>query len=297
MEIRQLKYFISVAELKSFTKASKQLYISQPALTKAIRNLEHELGVPLLIYSNKIMELTSYGELLYAYCRPLVIQFEEIKDNFQGQVNLQQGMIRLGLPPLISTLVVPQIIESFIAAYPRITLEIRQGKAIEIQQMVHDNVIDAGFTLYPMIASDFDIIDVVKDCQVVIVSKNNPLAEKEVVWLRHLKENKFILLDKSYMSYNQIISSCRREDFYPNISMELSSWDLVMRMVELNLGVSILPRLLVKAYPMDNIKCIDLKSDMPPWCIALITKKTKAERASIVCFKKHVRDKLLQTFI
>ena len=161
MEIRQLKYFMTVAELKSFTKASKQLYITQPALTKAIRNLERELGVPLMIYSNKIMELTSYGELLYAYCRPLVIQFEEIKDNLQGQVNLQQGMIRLGLPPLISTLMVPQIIESFIAAYPYITLEIRQGKAVEIQQMVHDSVIDAGFTLYPLIASDFDIIDVV----------------------------------------------------------------------------------------------------------------------------------------
>ena len=125
MEIRQLKYFMAVAEFKSFTKATKQLYVSQPALTKAIRSLESELEVPLLIYSNKSMELTSYGELLYAYCRPLLIQFEEIKNSIRGQASLQRGRLRIGLPPLISTLVVPQIIESFITAYPGIQLEIR----------------------------------------------------------------------------------------------------------------------------------------------------------------------------
>ena len=198
MEIRQLKYFMAVAEFKSFTKATKQLYVSQPALTKAIRSLESELEVPLLIYSNKSMELTSYGELLYAYCRPLLIQFEEIKNSIRGQASLQRGRLRIGLPPLISTLVVPQIIESFITAYPGIQLEIRQGNAVEIQKMVRDNIINTGFTIYPIIASDFDIIDVMQGPQAIIVSKDNPLAEKDTAKLWDLRNNNFILLDKNY---------------------------------------------------------------------------------------------------
>ena len=289
MEIRQLKYFMAVAEFKSFTKATKKLYVSQPALTKAIRSLESELEVPLLIYNNKSMELTSYGELLYAYCRPLVIQFEEIKNSIRGQSSLQSGLLRLGLPPLIGTLVVPQIIESFIAAHPGIRLEIRQGNAIEIQNMVRDNIFDAGFTIYPIMASDFDIIDVMQGPQAIIISRENPLAEKDTAKLWDLREETFILLDKKYMSYEQIIAACRRENFYPNISMELSSWDLVMHMVERNLGIGILPRPIVEAYPSDSIKCIEIESSIEPWQVALITKQTKIEPPAVTCFKTHVR--------
>lgn len=294
MEIRQLKYFMAVAEFKSFTKATKQLYVSQPALTKAIRSLESELEVPLLIYSNKSMELTSYGELLYAYCRPLLIQFEEIKNSIRGQASLQRGRLRIGLPPLISTLVVPQIIESFITAYPGIQLEIRQGNAVEIQKMVRDNIIDTGFTIYPIIASDFDIIDVMQGPQVIIVSKDNPLAEKDTAKLWDLRNNNFILLDKNYMSYDQIIAACRRENFYPNISMELSNWDLIVRMVGRNLGVGILPKPIVEAYPIDSIKCITIESQIDPWRVAIITKQTKIEVPAVMCFKAHIKGNLCE---
>ena len=294
MEIRQLKYFMAVAEFKSFTKATKQLYVSQPALTKAIRSLESELEVPLLIYSNKSMELTSYGELLYAYCRPLLIQFEEIKNSIRGQASLQRGRLRIGLPPLISTLVVPQIIESFITAYPGIQLEIRQGNAVEIQKMVRDNIIDTGFTIYPIIASDFDIIDVMQGPQAIIVSKDNPLAEKDTAKLWDLRNNNFILLDKNYMSYDQIIAACRRENFYPNISMELSNWDLIVRMVGRNLGVGILPKPIVEAYPIDSIKCITIESQIDPWRVAIITKQTKIEAPAVTCFKAHIKGNLCE---
>lgn len=290
MDIRQLKYFAVVADEKNFTKASKILHVSQPALTKAIKNMEEELAVPLFSYHNKKMELTSVGELLYNQSRTLLYEFDSILDEIKGEATLKKGLIRIGLPPLVSTIVFPKLVEGFVRKYPGIELSVNQAKALDVQYLVRDNVVDVAFTLRPIISVDFDVIDIFEDEQVLVMSKDHPLANKSELSIRDVKDYRFILLDETYMSYNQIISACHREGFNPQILMRITNWDLVLSIVKLNLGITILPKPIVELYPDEMLRTVRLVPKVGEFKICMISNKKPGGSFSVETFKQFIMD-------
>ena len=110
MDIRQLTYFVEVAKHQSFTKAALALHVTQPTLSKMVKNLEEEMEVVLFDRSARQIGLTDAGEVVYEQAQKIIYSLDDLSASLYDVMNLKKGRIKIGLPPVISTLFFPTII-------------------------------------------------------------------------------------------------------------------------------------------------------------------------------------------
>lgn len=127
MDLRELRYFVYVAELKSFSKASVHLRIAQPALSRQVRKLEEELGVQLLIRSGRGLQLTEAGALLHQRAHSLLRQASQVADDVRAHASTVSGTLTLGVPPAAGEVLIPPVVRSCNESYPGIRLNIVEG--------------------------------------------------------------------------------------------------------------------------------------------------------------------------
>lgn len=124
MDFHHLKYFVEVADQKSFSKAARNLHISQSAISRTIKALEDELGVVLFMRNAKSVELTDGGTIFLTHAKRVVFMFEHLKVDFENEFRLEQGSILIGLPPITDAPIFAQLLGEFKRAYPQIDLEL-----------------------------------------------------------------------------------------------------------------------------------------------------------------------------
>lgn len=292
MEIRQLTYFTEVAKEKSFTVASKTLHISQPALSKMIKNLEDELGVLLFDRSEKFLHLTDAGEELYIQAQKLLSDFESLTESIRDTEHLKKGHIRIGIPPVIGTSYFPSLIAGFRNLYPGVTLTILEEGAKTISERVEDGSIDAGVVILPIETEKFESIPIFSDENVLILHRNHPLSYKEIIHYDDLRDENFVILNETFMLHHRIIEACRDSGFEPRISIKSSQWDFLAELVALNQGISILPRPIVNRFNSSMILQIPINHPSVKWEISIILKKNRyisfALRRFIEYVQKHI---------
>lgn len=276
MTIKQLTYFLTVAKYESFTKASEKLYVSQSALSKAIKTFEFELGITLIDRTSKKFKLTSEGRILFLNGNIALNSINKKLEQLKDSISDDSGEITIGVPPVISTIYFTFIVYKFQKLYPNIKLNIIEQGANNIKCIVNKGDIDIGVIILPFENNiDYNIYPVfIADCCLVVSKKHRLFKEKEVN-LSDLKDENFIILNDSYMLYNRIHKLCNVAGFVPNITSTSSQWDYIVEMVSLNQGVTILPRLIVEKYHSKNIKLLTIKNPVFPWDIALIIRKNK----------------------
>ncbi len=296
MTIKQLTYFLTLAKHQSFTKASGELYLSQSALSKAIKNLEFELGVTLIDRTSNKFKLSSEGVILYENgnltLESINKKFEELIDS----ISSEKGSLKIGVPPVISTVYFTTITHKFSKLYPEINLTILEEGAENVRSEVEKGNIDIGVIILPFEDNEFDIFPVFKGENVAVVNKKHPLAKEESIDLEKLKDEKFIILNSTYMLYNRIIENCDKAGFVPNVISTSSQWDYITEMVALNHCVSILPKQIVLKYQSKNIKLLSLKNPIFPWDMALIIRKDKYKSKPLKAFIEFCRNEGETTF-
>jgi Transcriptional regulator len=289
MDVQQLRYFIEVAKQKSFTKATDNLHLSQPALSKMIRNLEDELSVKLFDRNHKRIELTDCGENLLESAQKALLHFDSIVESLQDTMNLKKGHIIVGIPPVIGTTYFASIIASFKKSYPGVDLSIYEEGAKTVATQVMEGNVDVGVIISPVDSEELTAIPVMKDENVVVVNKKNPLADKKHAGFRDLKNESFCIFNEHFLLYGQIVSKCRKAGFEPDITFKSSQWDFIMEMLSLNQGISILPKPIATKLEYPNIKIIPLHPAFP-WEITLIVRKGKYVSYAMREFINHVKN-------
>lgn len=283
MNIRELNYFIEVAKEGSFTKASKNLFVCQSALSKAIKSFENDLDIKLIDRTSKNFKLTPEGQLLFENGVIALKVINEQLDMLLDSVSLEKGKIKLGVPPVISTIYFTSLIQSFKENYPSINLQITEAGANTVKNKVNDGDIDIGVVILPFNSDNFNIIPIFQAEVVVIVNKEHPLAKKEEISLLELKNEHFISLDETYMLYDRVKIRCNQVGFTPNIISTSSQWDFVAEMVALNQGIAILPKPILSRFHSKKIKILKIKEGFP-WNIAFIVRKDKYISRAIKLF-------------
>lgn len=283
MNIRELSYFIEVAKEGSFTKASKNLFVCQSALSKSIKSFENDLDIKLIDRTSKNFKLTPEGQLLFENGVIALKIINEQLDMLLDSVSLEKGKMKLGVPPVISTIYFTSLIQSFKENYPSINLQITEAGANTVKNKVNDGDIDIGVVILPFNSDNFNIIPIFQAEVVVIVNKKHPLAKKEEVSLLELKNEHFISLDETYMLYDRVKIRCNQVGFTPNIISTSSQWDFVAEMVALNQGIAILPKPILSRFHSKKIKILKIKEGFP-WNIAFIVRKDKYISKAIKLF-------------
>lgn len=274
MELRQLQLFLEVAKHKSITKAAEAMHLSQPALSKSIRALEEELGMTLIIRTNKTSDLTDAGRIVLEYSQKMVSVLSEMKTTLNDITNLSRGQIDIGLPPFIGSLFFPRVMAKFHHAFPNIELNITEYGGARVVKSVEEGEFELGVAVLPINEQQFDVYPIVEEEMKLLVYKDHHLAARQVVDIKELKDEEFIFYHEEF-ALNQIMRNhFIAAGFEPNILFMSSQWDLMTEMVAANLGITILPQSICNRAFNSDLQVIDLKQPIL-WRLAVLTKKDR----------------------
>ena len=211
-----------------------------------IADLEKEWNVTLLERSVGGVRLTSDGTKLLPYAKNVVAEYEKLQMEVDELNGLQSGLIRIGTFSSVATHWLPNIIKAFQKDYPDIDYELLLGDYTEIEEWIAEGRVDCGFLRLPA-NSDFDTIFLERDRLLAVISENHPLAGCERFPVKALCGEPFMLLEKGAKA--EISEVFEKNGLTPNV--KFTTWDdyAVMSMVESGLGISILPKLILKRIP------------------------------------------------
>lgn len=207
MEIRVLRYFLTVAREEGINRAAEVLHITQPTLSRQLSQLEKEVGVKLFHRGAKKITLTNEGILLRRRAEEILSLVDRTERELAWQDELVEGRIVIGGGELAAMQVLPEIIEEFRKKYPLVTFDLFTGNADLVKEQMEKGLIDIGVLLEPVDIEKFDFIRLKgKERWVVLMRPDDPLAEKEAVSAKDLENVPLILPRRT------------------NVQNELSNW-------------------------------------------------------------------------
>lgn len=272
MDIRHLKYFIEVSRFSSFTRAADHLFVTQPTISKMIKNLEGELGVELFDRSRKQLVLTDAGRVILDQAQTIDKAFDNLQTELDDLLGLQKGHIRIGLPPIMDADHFIRILGDFHKIYPNITFQLLENGAKKIEEDINNDKLDVGITVLPTDEEEFHYFSFMKEELKVVVPPSHALATRKQIKLEELKDEQVILFNKDFALNDRITEACKEAGFIPKVVSESSQWDFIGKMIASELGISILPYS-VSNLLKEEVYAINVVKPMIEWDLAIIWKK------------------------
>ena len=206
MTLAQLRYFCTAARFHSITQAANNLMVTQPTVSIAIRELEREFSLVLFHHSGSRLTLTEEGEEFYRKATQILSDCEDLKLEYSGKDNIR-SRVRLGIPPLLSTIFFPELLDSFHVDHPETWLELHEYGSIRACQLVQDEVLDIGLANLELPDIDkYNTRILLEDPLVFCVGPNHPMAGMKSLDLAALDHERVILLNRDSVQ-NQILQA------------------------------------------------------------------------------------------
>lgn len=256
MDLRHLRYFVGVAELLSFTKAAARLHISQPSLTRQIKDLEEELGVRLLHRTKHEVALTNEGRSFLSDAKRLLTLATETVESVR---RLHSGEVRTLNIGYVSNLfydLLPRTLASFRQVYPTVSVNLFDMSCGDQFRALEDGKLDLCFVgLHePIALRGFEFRSIASYKTVAAVPKTNPLSRKPRIALKALAPMFFIgMSEESYPCYRDwLTKNCQRAGFTPKVLQDVELERTMIHAVSAGLGVALVPEQL-KKLPHENV--------------------------------------------
>lgn len=273
MDIRHLQYFLEVARHKSFTKAAQALYITQPTISKMVRNLEEEIGVELFERAGKRVSLTDAGWVLFSQAEVMVKSFESMTVHIGELMELKRGRLRIGLPPMVGASFFPHAIGRFCEQYPGIRLELFEAGSNKVEADVGSGMLDCGVVLLPPKDDTFDYYSFVNEDIMLVVPPSHAFAGRSEVRFRELEGERFLLFHEDFALHNRIVDECVRIGFHPHVVYKSSQWDFLSEMAAAHIGITLLPETICSELDAERFRIIPLVEPTLKWHLGMIWRK------------------------
>ena len=264
LDIRHMKYFLSVGRLLNFTKAAEEQHVAQPSMSQIIASMEKELGLRLFDRSNRSVRLTAAGRTFLEEAKLVVARYDEAVRKTQRAATGAPGTLRVGYWGPYEQVLIPRLLAKFHRAYPDIDVSIRQDDNGILIRDLENEVIDVVFSSpYPFQnREDFCCILLDSSEECAVVYRNHPLAGLTKVSPRELNGEKFILLDmQDKRDTLKLQNDFQRNGFSPEIISRQTQYGNLLMMVESEIGITLLPRCL-EPYTSAELYFVGLEGDM-----------------------------------
>ncbi len=244
MELRHLSYFIAVAEELHFGRAAARLHLAQPPLSRQIRQLEAELGVPLFERDKRHVRLTDAGAVLLGEARAVLAHAEQAAHAARRAARGEVGTLAVGFIGAASYSVLPGIVQAFRARFPGVELVLQEMTTAEQLQALRGGQIRAGLVRPPVADAALAAETVLREPLVVALPAVHPLAAQRRVAIAALAGEPWVLFPRRLAAdlYDQILGLCERAGFRPRLAQEAMQMQTVARLVGAGIGVSLVPR-------------------------------------------------------
>jgi LysR family transcriptional regulator, transcription activator of glutamate synthase operon len=246
MELRQLEYFRAVAREHNLTRASEQLFVAQPSLSRQIRKLEEELGAPLFDRTSRGMRLTHIGEVFLDYVERGFAQFEAGRQAVRELLGPEHGHVRLAMLPAIGSALIPEPLAIFWARHPQVQFTLRQsttGDALRL--LLNDEVDLVVVTAGPQLDEIHEIVraPLLVEELYAVLPMSHALADRATLELADLAGAPFVMPRAGSGLRAVILDALHTAGVEPNITVEGEDFATVRGLVAAGMGISLLPGL------------------------------------------------------
>ncbi|PAX53149.1 LysR family transcriptional regulator [Brunnivagina elsteri] len=248
MELRHLRYFVTLAEELHFGHAAEKLHIAQPPLSQQIRQLETELGFQLFQRTKRSVQLTEAGQVFLLEVKKIFKQLEQAIQIGRQTSRGEMGQLVLGFVSSSAYSILPEILRRFRAEFPGVKLELNELATDEQWQFLRGGRIDVGF-LRPGFSHHlieeaiFETETIFCEALVIALPEGHRLTSKAEIPIKSLIDEQFILFPRSFSPghYDTIISLCQQAGFSPKIIQEAIQMQTIVSLVAAQMGVAIVP--------------------------------------------------------
>ncbi|QRG05523.1 LysR family transcriptional regulator [Xanthobacter dioxanivorans] len=269
MELRTLRAFVEVVRQGGFSPAAKVLFATQPTISKAVKQLEDELGVPLLDRIGHRSQLTAAGEIVYRRALTMLGEREGLVAELDDLRGLRRGSLRLGLPPLGASTLFAPLFAVYRARYPGIDIRLTEHGSKRLEEMLLEGEVELAASLLP--AKDgFDAQPVKHEPLMVVLPKSHPLAGEARIGIAALVRSPFILFEGGF-ALNQVLEdACARNGFAPQVAARSGQIDFIVELAGAGLGVAFLPRTIAEQRRTPAVALTLLDEPGTEWHMAIV---------------------------
>ncbi|MEV4031640.1 LysR substrate-binding domain-containing protein [Streptomyces umbrinus] len=261
MELRNLRYFVAVAETRHFGRAAENLHMAQPPLSQSIRRLETELGVELFTRTTRQVVLTGAGEVFRTDVERILKAVDEAVARVARFASGVEGVLRIGLTGAASYRQLPALARLLKREMPHVMLEVHTEMLTPAQEAgLLERRLDIGLLRPPVRQEGISHAAVAAERLVVAVPEQHRLAEAHVVRVEQLRHEDFIMYGATLGSVvdDAVVRSCLASGFYPQRAYEVTETSAALALVAAGLGIAVLPDS-IRAAPREGVVCKDIE--------------------------------------
>lgn len=242
MQIESFRVFRDLVESQSFSKAAQMNHITQSAVSQQIRSIEERFHVPLIERSSKRFALTREGDLLYETSKNVITHYDSLQHQLNEMRNIISGTIRVSTVYSIGLHELPPYLKKFLKEFPNVNVHVEYRRSTQVYEEVQSGTSDLGLVAFPSPRKSLKVDAFKKDRLVVICSPSHALAKKSEIDVNELVSYKYIAFEPDIPTRRAVDKMFRDVGTEPVPCMEFDNVETVKRAVEIDAGISIVPR-------------------------------------------------------
>jgi len=275
MHLHQLKYFVSIVDTGSVTKAAEHCFISQPSISQQLSKLEDSIGKKLFSRVKGKLILTDAGQVMYEQAQKILTDVEEAKHRVSDVGETSGGVVAIGILPTLAPFILPSTLLALSEKYPEAIVTVREEVSEAIVDAAARGELDILIEVLPFDETYFNIEPLFCDEFYVAVHQDAPLAKLEAIPINALDDMPFILLEDIHCLARQVEQYCFSRHFMPKVLFQASQLATVKQLIELQYGISVLPSISIDNDPDSSIRYIKLEGETPSRDVVLATAKDR----------------------
>ncbi len=278
MNLRALQYFVTLADLRHFSKAADACFVSQPTLSTQIRKLEDELEVQLVERAPKNIMLTPAGEDIAERARHILSEIEQIRTVARRSSKPSTGTLRLGLFPTLAPYLLPHVVPQVRARYPQLRLQLAEEKTEDVLLMLQRGSLDAALLALPVPDQSLEVEILFREPFVVALPAQHPLARNKEIQMQDLSGNELLLLEEGHCLREHALEVCALAGAHERVDFHATSMETLRQMVAADVGITLMPLLSIKPpiAPTTNLIIRPFAGKAPSRTIAMVWRKSSA---------------------
>jgi DNA-binding transcriptional LysR family regulator len=272
MDLRTLRTFVEVVRQGGFSQAAKVVFTTQSTVSKAVKQLEIELGGPLLDRKGPRSTLTADGDVVYRRAIKILAERNDLITELDELRGLKQGTLRLGLPPVGSSDLFAPLFAIYRRRYPGVDIRLVEYGGDRLKEILLSGEIELSVSLLP-VSDEFEWWEVTNEPLVVLLPADHALARKKSTDLASLQHLPFILFEKGFSLHRVILEACRRRGFEPTIVARSSQIDFMIKLAAAGFGIAFLPRMIAEQRRHPSVRLVRLAEPQTKWNPAMIWRR------------------------
>ncbi len=298
MNIQQLEYIVAVNKHRHFVKAAEACFVTQATLSMMIKKLEDELGVVIFNRNSSPVTPTAAGLLMVKQAQTILAEVQNLKDLATDQSLAISGNLNLGIIPTLAPYLLPLILPKLANDNPQLHIKIYELTTEQITNQLHYGILDIGILATPLGVENLHEVNLFNEPFMVFVNKTEKLLNKKYVMPAELDTRRLWLLEEGHCMRNQVVNLCelkKKERTEKNLEYEAGSIETLMKLIEVNNGITIVPFLATLSFTDALKKQLRLfKPPVPAREISLVHHKTYQRKGIINMLQQTIKQAVNQ---